>query len=59
MIGEPEGPAVLHHHPDDVVRDVSTRLPGETISITVVRGAERKTVRVRLGARSDSEAENP
>ena len=43
---------------DQVVRDVSSRLPGETISVTVVRGQTRKTLTARLGARPDAET-NP
>jgi S1-C subfamily serine protease len=36
---------------DDVVREVSERLPGQTIALTVLRDGERKVVRIRLGAR--------
>jgi len=43
---------------DEVVRDVSSRLPGETIRLTVVRGETRKTLTAKLGARPDAET-NP
>jgi S1-C subfamily serine protease len=43
---------------DQVVRDVSSRLPGETIRVTVVRGQTRKTLTARLGARPDADT-NP
>jgi S1-C subfamily serine protease len=43
---------------DQVVRDVSSRLPGETIRLTVVRGDTRKTLSAKLGARPDADA-NP
>ena len=43
---------------DQVVRDVSSRLPGETIRVTVVRGQTRKTLTAKLGARPDAET-NP
>jgi S1-C subfamily serine protease len=36
---------------DDVVREVATRLPGQTITLTIVRGKERKVLRVKLGER--------
>ncbi|HEU5065086.1 MAG TPA: trypsin-like peptidase domain-containing protein [Gaiellaceae bacterium] len=36
---------------DDVVREVSERLPGQTIALAVLRDGERKVVRIRLGAR--------
>jgi 2-alkenal reductase len=36
---------------DDVVREVSEKLPGQTVALTVVRDGERKVVRVELGAR--------
>ena len=36
---------------DDVVRFVGEKLPGETAAVTILRGGERKVVRVRLGAR--------
>ena len=44
---------------DDVVREVSTRLPGETVRLTVVRGTERKSVEAKLGARPDAPETNP
>ena len=43
---------------DQVVRDVTSRLPGETIRLTVVRGDTRKTLSAKLGARPDADA-NP
>ena len=36
---------------DDVVRQVAARLPGESAALTIVRGDERRVVRVRLGLR--------
>jgi 2-alkenal reductase len=36
---------------DDVVRSVSEKLPGEVVELTVLRGGERRVVRVRLGSR--------
>ena len=50
--GRPVGSA------DEIVREVSSRLPGETIRLTVVRGDTRKTVTAKLGARPDTET-NP
>jgi S1-C subfamily serine protease len=44
---------------DDVVREVSTRLPGQTISLTVVRGRARKVLHAKLGARPDAPETNP
>jgi 2-alkenal reductase len=43
---------------DQVVRAVSTRLPGETIKLMVVRGETRKTLTAKLGARPDADT-NP
>src|SRR4029453_18052299 len=43
---------------DEVVREVSARLPGETILLTFVRGQTRKTVTAKLGVRPDTET-NP
>jgi len=43
---------------DQVVRDVSSRLPGEVIRLTVVRGETRRTLTAKLGARPDPET-NP
>jgi S1-C subfamily serine protease len=40
---------------DQVVRDIGSRLPGETITLTVVRGQERKTLNAKLGARPDAD----
>jgi S1-C subfamily serine protease len=39
---------------DEVVREVSSRLPGEKITLAVVRGKTRKTVTAKLGARPDT-----
>jgi 2-alkenal reductase len=36
---------------DDVVREVATRLPGQTITLTIVRSKERKVLHVKLGER--------
>ena len=36
---------------DDVVREVSERLPGQMIALTILRDGERKVVRIRLGTR--------
>ena len=44
---------------DDVVREVSTRLPDETIAVTIVRGDERRTLHVKLGARPSVTETNP
>ena len=38
---------------------VASRVPGETLSLTVVRGEERKTLRAKLGARPDAPETNP
>jgi S1-C subfamily serine protease len=43
---------------DQVVRAVSTRLPGETIKLMVVRGETRKTLTAKLSARPDADT-NP
>ena len=49
----------INGHPvrsaDQVVRDIGSRLPGETIRLTVVRGQERKTLIAKLGARPDGD----
>jgi S1-C subfamily serine protease len=44
---------------DDVVREVSERLPGETIALTILRDGERRVVRIRLGARPVAPAATP
>jgi len=36
---------------DDVVRQVAAKLPGEVVALTIIRGGERRAVRVRLGSR--------
>ena len=41
---------------DDIVREVGDRLPGEVVSLTLVRGSERKVVRVRLVERPNTPA---
>ncbi|MGI8607206.1 MAG: S1C family serine protease [Gaiellaceae bacterium] len=38
---------------DDVVRAVTTRLPGEKLTFTVLRGDERRTISVTLGTRPE------
>ena len=43
---------------DQVVRDIGSRLPGQTIRLTVVRGDARRTLTAKLGARPDAET-NP
>jgi S1-C subfamily serine protease len=43
---------------DEVVRAVSSRLPGQSIRLTIVRGDTRRTLTAKLGARPDSET-NP
>ena len=43
---------------DEVVRAVGSRLPGETIRLTVVRGDTRKVLSAKLGARPSSDT-NP
>jgi S1-C subfamily serine protease len=44
---------------DDVVREVSSRLPGETVRLTVVRGGTRTTLSAKLGTRPDTPETNP
>ena len=36
---------------DDVVRAISSRLPGQTVTLTVYRNGRRRLIRVHLGAR--------
>ena len=38
---------------DDVVRAVTTRLPGQELTFTIVRGAQRRTITVTLGTRPE------
>jgi 2-alkenal reductase len=38
---------------DDVVRAVTRKLPGEKITFTVLRGGERRTIKVTLGTRPE------
>ena len=44
---------------DDVVREISERLPGQTVAVTIVRDSDRKLVRVRLGSRPTAPGSNP
>jgi S1-C subfamily serine protease len=44
---------------DDVVREVSERLPGQTIALTILRDGERKIVRIRLGTRPTAPETTP
>ena len=44
---------------DDVVREISERLPGETVSVSIVRDGDQKLVRVRLGSRPTEPGSNP
>jgi len=39
---------------DDVVRLVSEELPGQSTGLTILRGGDRRVVRVKLGARPDA-----
>jgi S1-C subfamily serine protease len=39
---------------DDVVRAISTRLPGQTVAVTVYRNGRRRTIPVRLAARPEN-----
>ena len=44
---------------DDVVREISERLPGQAVAVTIVRDSDRKLVRVRLGSRPTAPGPNP
>jgi S1-C subfamily serine protease len=44
---------------DDVVREISERLPGQTVAVTIVRDGDRKLLRVRLGSRPTAPGSNP
>jgi 2-alkenal reductase len=44
---------------DDVVREISERLPGQTVAVTIVRDSDRRLVRVRLGTRPTAPGSNP
>ena len=44
---------------DDVVREISERLPGQAVAVTIVRDGDRKLVRVRLGSRPAAPGSNP
>ncbi len=44
---------------DDVVREISERLPGQTVAVSIVRDSDRKLVRVRLGSRPTAPESSP
>jgi S1-C subfamily serine protease len=44
---------------DDVVREISERLPGQTVAVSIVRNSDRMLVRVRLGSRPAAPESNP
>jgi S1-C subfamily serine protease len=44
---------------DDVVREVSERLPGQSIAMTILRGDGQKVVHIRLGSRPTAPEMNP
>jgi len=44
---------------DDVVREVSERLPGQSIAMTILRGDGQRVVHVRLGSRPTAPEMNP
>ncbi|MDQ2981073.1 MAG: trypsin-like peptidase domain-containing protein [Actinomycetota bacterium] len=44
---------------DDVVRLVSEKLPGQSTGLTILRGGDRRVIRVKLGARPDAPDTNP
>jgi 2-alkenal reductase len=44
---------------DDVVREISERLPGQTVAVSIVRDDDRKSVRIRLGSRPTAPETNP
>jgi 2-alkenal reductase len=44
---------------DDVVREISERLPGETVALAVIRGEDQTLVRVKLGSRPGAPGSNP
>jgi 2-alkenal reductase len=44
---------------DDVVRLVSEKLPGQPTALTILRGTDRRVIRVKLGARPDAPETNP
>ena len=44
---------------DDVVREISERLPGQAVAVTIVRDSDRKLVRVRLGSRPTAPGSSP
>jgi 2-alkenal reductase len=44
---------------DDVVREISERLPGQVVALSIVRDGDRKLVRVRLGSRPTAPETNP
>ena len=44
---------------DDVVREISERLPGQTVAVSIVRDDDRRSVRIRLGSRPTAPETNP
>jgi 2-alkenal reductase len=51
--GKPVGSA------DDVVREISVRLPGQTVAMRILRDDEQELVRVKLGSRPTVPGTNP
>jgi serine protease Do len=43
---------------DELIATISTRLPGETVSLGIRRGSERLVIEARLGRRADLDQEN-
>jgi S1-C subfamily serine protease len=44
---------------DDIVREVSERLPGQTVALTILRDGHQKVVRVKLGSRPTAPGASP
>jgi 2-alkenal reductase len=44
---------------DDVVREISERLPGQAVAVSIVRDGDRKSVRIRLTSRPTAPETNP
>jgi S1-C subfamily serine protease len=44
---------------DDIVREVSERLPGQTVALTILRDGHQKVVRVKLGSRPTTPGTSP
>jgi serine protease Do len=44
---------------DDVVREISERLPGQIVAVSIVRDGDRRSVRIRLGSRPTAPETNP